>query len=93
MTPAMEIYEELLEAGKQGEDAYAAKAKEILEREISKMPEDHQQRARQIQWKIDGQLRGLTGINRYNKMVELFWEGFAEFHKALNNLQEITLGK
>jgi hypothetical protein len=84
-----DIYDELLEVAGD-EEAFQAKRLEILDREIGKLPEEDQLKARQIQWRIDGQLRGLTGLNRYNKMVELFWEGFAKFKAELDKFRDVT---
>jgi hypothetical protein len=77
-----EIFDELLEVA--GTDEFDERRLEIIEREIKSLPEDKQLAAKQQQWRIEGQLRGLTGTARYNRMVELFWEGFIELHKALN---------
>lgn len=83
MTPLTQIFDELLEYA--GTDHFDTKRMEIIEREINSLPNDKQLAAKQQQWRIEGQLLGLTGTARYNKMVELFWQGFIELHKALND--------
>ena len=80
------LFDELLPFADDPE-AFDRKRLEILERELSKLPEDKQLKARQIQWRIDGQLRGLKGMARYNKMVQLFWNGFFEFKEAIDQLR------
>lgn len=56
-----------------------------IEDYIKSLPPEHQERARQFQWRIDQQLNRYKGIQRYNKMVELFWEGVDRFQKILEN--------
>lgn len=82
-----DIYDELLEVAGD-EEAFQAKRLEILEREFAKLPDDQRHRAEQMQWRIDGQLRGLTGINRYNRMVELFWKGFFRFKAEIDKFSD-----
>lgn len=56
-----------------------------IEEFINSLSPEHQERARQFQWRIDQQLNCCKGIQRYNKMVELFWEGVDRFQKTLEN--------
>lgn len=52
---------------------------------ISELPEDKQQRARAQQWKLEQDLRHYKDPTaRFNRMVEIFWEGFREFQAALD---------
>jgi hypothetical protein len=76
------IFDEMLEVA-HDEQLFQEKRLEIMDREIAKLPIEKQLKYRQMQWVIDGKLRGLTGITRYNKMVELFWQGFIDFQKTL----------
>ena len=56
---------------------------------INSLPEERQMRARQFQWKIDMELqRCKDDISRYNKMVEMFWEGVERFQRALDGHQQ-----
>lgn len=67
------------------EELLAYKEK-LIETFISSVPEERQQRLRQLQWKIDGELRKYKDpIAKMNKMTELFWEGVGQFQETLNN--------
>lgn len=60
-----------------------------IEDYINSLPPENQQKARQFQWKIDQTLnRCKDDTQRYNKMVELFWEGVVKFEKVLNDLKD-----
>lgn len=84
MTNLVKIYERLLNC--QGDD-FESERRRIIEEEISKVPEERQQAVRQLQWRLDGELRRYKNpIARYNKMVEIFWEGVEEFRKTLDKL-------
>lgn len=53
---------------------------------INSLPKEHQKRARQMQWKIDQQLNQCKDdTQRFNKMVEIFWEGVDKFQKTLQD--------
>lgn len=62
---------------------------------INSLPEEQRKRAWQMQWKIDHTLdRCKDDTQRFNKMVELFWEGFLKFQNVmLNPLSERSLKK
>ncbi len=46
--------------------------------------EEQKLKLRQLQFRIDRELRKYKDpVARMNKMVELFWEGFAEFNDVL----------
>lgn len=54
------------------------------------IPEEKRQGMRQLQWKIDGELRKFKDpVARMNKMIELFWKGFNEFQLAVNMVKEV----
>lgn len=56
----------------------------IIEDFILGLPEDKQERARGIQWRIDQELRKYTDpIARMNRMCELMFESFFELDDAL----------
>jgi hypothetical protein len=59
----------------------------LIEDYISSLPTERQLRLRQLQWKIDGELRKYKDpIAKMNKMVELFWDGVGQLHDALSKL-------
>ncbi len=63
----------------------------VIETYISSLPEERQQRLRQLQWTIDGELRKYKDpIAKMNKMTELFWNGFSKFQEATQTLQDTT---
>jgi len=71
-------------------DELIAYKEKLIEDFISSLPEERQQRLRQLQWKIDGELRKYKDpIARMNKMIELFWDGVAEFKEVLNKHGDI----
>lgn len=72
---------------KEDPEAFEAEKRRILEDFIASLPtEDARRRARGLQFKIDAQLTNIKDpVAKMNKMVELFWEGFKEFHDVLTN--------
>ena len=81
----LEIYEELLKL-KDEPERFEEKSNEIWEQFFATLEIDERRRARQFKWQLDAQLRGFKDpVARLNKMVELFWQGFASFQLALNN--------
>ena len=67
-------------------DELLAYKEKLIETYISSVPEERQQRLRQLQWKIDGELRKYKDpIAKMNKMAELFWEGVATFQSTLTD--------
>jgi hypothetical protein len=82
-------HDELSELYQTDPDAFEVRRQEMIEDFITTLPEEKQTAMRQLQWRIDGELSKYKDpIARMNKMVELFWEGFAELNKALNELPE-----
>lgn len=62
-----------------------------IEDYINSLPKNQQERARQFQWKIDQTLNQCKDeTQRYNKMVEIFWEGVVKFEKVLNDVKDGT---
>lgn len=56
------------------------KQKEALEKFFESLPPERQKRMRAYQWRLDQELRHYKDpVARMNRMVELFWEGVAEF--------------
>lgn len=60
-----------------------------INRVIDSAPEDIQQRLKGMQFIIDTKLNMTNGaVQRYNLMVEMFWEGFLKFKDAVNGTYE-----
>ncbi|MCK5307101.1 MAG: DUF3135 domain-containing protein [Zetaproteobacteria bacterium] len=48
--------------------------------------EDSAQSMRQLQWRIDSELRGIVDpVERMNRFVAIFWRGVHQFHDGLQN--------
>lgn len=63
---------------------------QIIEQTINSFPEEYRQRAQGLQFTIDCQLRRYKDpIMRMNKMVEIFWENFAQFQEAMTDPEKI----
>ena len=57
----------------------------IIEDFILGLPEDKQERARGLQWRIDQELRKYKDpVARMNRMCELMWESFFDLDSALH---------
>lgn len=83
----MGIYDDLMEI--KDLDEFEIARQKLIDDFIESLPEDRQLKARQLQFRIDRELRGYTNpIARMNKMVELFWEGFNEFNATIHNASE-----
>jgi len=66
-------------------DELLAHKEKIIETYISSVPPERQQRLRQLQWKIDGELRKYKDpIAKMNRMAEMFWEGVTQFKEVMN---------
>lgn len=60
--------------------------KQIFEQFINDLPEKSRKRARGIQFTIEAELNKYTDpVVRMNRMVELFWKQFADFHGVLHD--------
>lgn len=78
-------HDELSKLYKSDPEAYQEHCKELIEDTISQFPECKQEALRQLQWRIDGELRKYKDpLARMNKMIEMFWEGVIEFNDVLN---------
>jgi hypothetical protein len=81
----MEILEtdDLARLWREEPDKAEAYHRAIIEDFILGLPEDKQERARGLQWRIDQELRKLKDpIARMNRMCELMWESFFELDDA-----------
>jgi len=68
-------------------DELIAYKEKLIENYISSLPEEKQHRLRQLQWKIDGELRKYKDpIAKMNRMAELFWEGVGHLKAALSKM-------
>lgn len=65
-------------------------SREIIQQTIDSFPAHHRRKARGLQFKIDTTLsRCSDPLARMNKMVEIFWEHFQQFHDAFHNPQKL----
>ena len=83
----VKLYNELTDLFEKDPSAAEKRSKEIIEDFINSIPEEERRlRLQRIQWNVEQQLRKYKDpIARMNKMVELFWKQFNEFHKVLND--------
>jgi len=66
-------------------DAYEEKRREIIEEFINDLPEDKQRRAKGLQFQINSKLDTIKNpTERYNQMVNMFWESFAKLNATLH---------
>ena len=83
------IFDELLPL-RDDPEAFNAKADEILEETLARMPKMVRERMRLYDWSIKQRLELHTDpTDRYNAMVEMFWEGFARFQEGLTLLGQV----
>ena len=65
-------------------DDFKTVADEMMQEYLDSIEDPERRRkAEQINWTIQAKLRGVPSSQRYNKMVEIFWEGFREFQAAI----------
>ena len=58
----------------------------VIEDFITGLPEDKQERARQLQWRIDQRVGRIQNPQvRLNLMFEMMWESFFQLNDMLNN--------
>ena len=89
---AIDIYERLNKLRQEDPEAVEREAKNILNEFFDSIEDDEKRlHLQQMQFRIDGELRKYKDpVARMNKMVELFWIGFKEFQKSVNQLDEVT---
>lgn len=59
---------------------------QTIETFIASCSPERQERLRQFQWRLDQELnRYKDPVARYNRMIELFWDGVTIFHQSLEN--------
>ncbi|WP_305045751.1 DUF3135 domain-containing protein [Geoalkalibacter sp.] len=64
----------------------------LIAQTIESFPEECRQRAYGLQFTIDCRLRKYKDpIMRMNKMVEIFWQQFAQFQETINDPEKIML--
>lgn len=79
------FYEELVKL-KDDPEQFDRRFDEIWEEIYQTLPPEAEKRARQFNWQLHGQLDKIKDpMARYNKMVELFWQGVQTFQLALTN--------
>jgi hypothetical protein len=78
-------HDELARLYQEDPEAFDRKRQELIDEFIENLPNDDcKRRAKQFQFRIDGELRGIKDpIAKMNKMVELFWDGVIRFQHVL----------
>ena len=81
--------EELEQLAKTDPEALEAYLRAEVDRIISLAPEHHRERLRGLQWRIDNELKLCKDpTQRFNKMVEIFWEGFHKFKDTVDGVKD-----
>jgi len=83
----MEILEtdDLARLWREEPDKAEAYHRAVIEDFIQGLPEDKQERARGLQWRIDQELRKYKDpVARMNRMCELMWASFFDLNNALH---------
>lgn len=89
----MRDFDDMVRLYQEDPETFEAEAKEAVESYISSVPEECQQRLRQLQWKIDNELRKFKDpIARMNHMIEIFYSMVQEgAQKTIECCEEIQL--
>ena len=67
-------------------DRFEEERKRLIRETIDSFPEEYRARANGLQLKIDAALMKYHDpVARMNKMVEIFWEHFQQFHDVLQD--------
>jgi len=65
-------------------------SRQLIRQTIENFPEHHQKRAQGLQFRIDCMLsRYHDPVARMNRMVEIFWDYFQQFHDAFHNPEKL----
>lgn len=81
----LSCYEELLALAEKDPEAFEKRSLEIFEEYFNSLPEEKALKARRAQWRLNAELgKAKNNIERYNRMVSIFYKGLAEFNDALN---------
>lgn len=71
-------------------EQFERESRALIEQAIAALPDRHRQRARGLQFRIDCALAQCPDpISRMNKMVEIFWEDFRQFHDILHDPEKV----
>lgn len=85
-----EIIEQLSGLYQLDPQEFERQSRAIITRTIASFPEHHRKRAQGLQFKIDCTLSKYKDpVARMNKMVEIFWKNFQQFHDVLHNPEKI----
>ncbi|WP_305041199.1 DUF3135 domain-containing protein [Geoalkalibacter sp.] len=85
-----QFFEGLSSLYQQDPEKFEEQRKRLIDQTIESFPEECRQRAYGLQFTIDCQLRKYTDpIMRMNKMVEIFWQQFAQFQETINDPEKI----
>ena len=81
----LKYFDEFVALAENDPEGFERKKRELLEEFFNTLPPEKQEIARRRQWRLEQELRKhKNGVDRYNAMVVEFWNGFMQFHKALN---------
>lgn len=70
--------------------AFEQRRRQIIDDYIAGFPEDLRQRAHGWQFRLDHELRRHKDpVSRMNAMIELFWDGFARFQRAVHEPERL----
>lgn len=68
-------------------EAFDRERQRLLEETISSFPEEKQQRARSMQWKLEQDLDKFKDpVARYNQIIKMFYAQLSIFQDSLNGL-------
>lgn len=85
------IFEELKTLFEQNPATAEIRAKQIIDEYIATLDEHKQQRAQAFNWRIQQELRKYKDPTaRFNRMVEMFWEGVHEFQSVLQHPEHVV---
>ncbi|MBN1142523.1 MAG: DUF3135 domain-containing protein [Deltaproteobacteria bacterium] len=66
--------------------AFEEERRRLIRETIDNFPEEYRARANGLQMKIDASLMKYQDpVARMNRMVEIFWEHFQQFHEVLHD--------
>ena len=79
-------FDEIARLWKEDPEAAEAYHRAVLEDYITGLPEDKQERARQLQWRIDRRVERIQNPQvRLGIVMDMMWESFFQLNDILNN--------
>jgi len=84
----MNHFDELMKLHERNPALFEERKRSIIREYIDNIDDpERRQRALQIQWVIDGEMRKeKTPEGKYNRMVLMFWDQVSKFQEALKQL-------